>query len=212
MSDKWTLGLAISHNGSACLLQGNKLVVAMQEERLTRIKRRVIATTKPSLAVEYCLKTAGIKIEDVSLVCLSVQGHATSPVNDISLNPQLRVLCGKAEIQFIPHHLSHAAYALALSGYEKAAILVVDAVGSPAVDWTEAEHRVAMDGVPDPWEWMSSYTAAGNTLVPLEKHTVKGDPSVNQNVGGAMPVFWGFGNMYSAMAQDYFRGSPGRRR
>src|SRR5438067_871142 len=39
MSKKpWILGLASSHNGGACVLHGNEIVVAIQEERLLRVK------------------------------------------------------------------------------------------------------------------------------------------------------------------------------
>jgi len=35
----WILGIAASHNGGACLLHGDEIAVAVQEERLLRNKR-----------------------------------------------------------------------------------------------------------------------------------------------------------------------------
>ena len=32
--DLWILGISASHNGSVCLLKGNEIVAAIQEERL----------------------------------------------------------------------------------------------------------------------------------------------------------------------------------
>jgi predicted NodU family carbamoyl transferase len=52
----WILGISASHNGSACLLRGDEIVVAIQEERLSRFKRQRIFGAGPSLAIDYCLK------------------------------------------------------------------------------------------------------------------------------------------------------------
>jgi len=46
----WVLGIAASHNGAACLLHGDEIVVAVQEERITRVKRPDLGAT-PSHAV-----------------------------------------------------------------------------------------------------------------------------------------------------------------
>ncbi len=203
MGKKWTLGIAISHNGSACLLQGNKVVVAIQEERLTRIKRHTTAVEKPMVAVEYCLQHAGIKLQDLDLVCICLQGDSSLPHNNVALNPRLREIHGKVQIRFVPHHLSHAAYVLALSGYQNAAVLVVDGIGSPYRDWTIEERAAAVDGGKDAWEWLSAYVAQGTHLAPLEKHTI-GDLWSDKRPTGGMPTFWGFGGMYSAAAQVIF--------
>jgi len=45
----WVLGVSASHNGSACLLKGDEIVVAIQEERLCRFKRQRIYGSGPSL-------------------------------------------------------------------------------------------------------------------------------------------------------------------
>jgi carbamoyltransferase len=56
----WILGISASHNGSACLLKGDRIVVAIQEERLTRYKRHRIQGGRTSKAVAYCLNYAGV--------------------------------------------------------------------------------------------------------------------------------------------------------
>ena len=71
MNDQpWILGISASHNGSACLLRGDEIVVAIQEERLSRFKRHRINGAGPSLAISYCLNYAGIAPSDLSLVVL----------------------------------------------------------------------------------------------------------------------------------------------
>ena len=74
--EPWILGISASHNGSACLLKGDEIVVAIQEERLTRFKRHRIRGAGPSRAVAYCLNYAGIEPSELSLVVLCVQGRA----------------------------------------------------------------------------------------------------------------------------------------
>ena len=55
----WILGISsASHSGAACFLHGGEIVVAMQEERLTRIKRDRLRISRPSLAIDYCLAAA----------------------------------------------------------------------------------------------------------------------------------------------------------
>lgn len=54
-SDPWVLGIASSHNGGACLLHGDEIVVAIQEERLLRKKRANHPAASASLSISYCL-------------------------------------------------------------------------------------------------------------------------------------------------------------
>ncbi|MEM1091595.1 MAG: carbamoyltransferase N-terminal domain-containing protein, partial [Pseudomonadota bacterium] len=68
MSKPWILGYSSSHNGAVCLLHGDEIVCAIQEERLTGEKRARIDRLEDSLALAYCLKTAGIGVPDLSLV------------------------------------------------------------------------------------------------------------------------------------------------
>lgn len=39
----WILGIGCSHNGAFCLLHGDELVVALQEERVSRVKRHGVS-------------------------------------------------------------------------------------------------------------------------------------------------------------------------
>ena len=57
------LGLNAFHgDSSACLLQDGKLIAAVEEERLNRVKHW---SGFPIEAITYCLGEAGLKIEDV---------------------------------------------------------------------------------------------------------------------------------------------------
>ena len=200
----WILGISASHNGSACLLKGDEIVVAIQEERLSRFKRHRIRGAGPSKAVAYCLDDAGLDPSDLNLVVLSVQGRVTDEINDIRREPLLNVVTHNIPTLAIPHHYGHAFSAFATSGFAEAAILVVDGAGSPATDFT-AEELKTLNGAPvdDGWEMISLYHGSGTTITPLEKHVVERGAWLMMH-DGEMPSFGSLGGMFSATAQQIF--------
>jgi carbamoyltransferase len=147
------LGLsALYHDSAACLLRDGEIIAAAQEERFTR-KRHDAAL--PVQAVSYCLREAGITINDVDHVVfydkpfvkferLIDTFFATAPRGLSSflrtvpswLRYKLwtedllrRALGWDGRILFSEHHESHAASAFFPSPYDEAAILTVDGVG-----------------------------------------------------------------------------------
>ena len=111
--DPWVLGISASHNGAVCLLRGDEIVVAVQEERLTRIKRDKLYGGQNSLALQYCLDCAGIQPGDLSMVVLSALPGATSPMQDLKHNSLLRIEENGIRSELIPHHYAHAVSAFA---------------------------------------------------------------------------------------------------
>src|ERR1700741_1717797 len=173
MSDQpWILGISASHNGSACLLRGDEIVVAIQEERLSRFKRHRIYGSGPSNAVAYCLNYARIEPRDLNLVVLCIQGRASEQKHDIRLDPFLNVLTHAIPTITIPHHNGHAVGVFATSGFAESAILIVDGAGSPVDDLTPDEFKVLKGNPVDGWETISLYHASGASVIPLEKHAV----------------------------------------
>jgi carbamoyltransferase len=202
----WILGISASHNGSACLLKGDEIVVAIQEERLSRIKRHRIYGAGPSRAVAYCLNYAGIDPSELSLIVLCIQGRASDQVHDILSDPFLRVLTHRIPTITIPHHYGHAVSVFATSGLAESAVLIVDGAGSPVADFTPAELKVLNGNPEDSWETISLYYASDTTIVPLEKHAIdRGAWLVMHD--GEMPSFGSLGGMFSAAAQQIF-GEP----
>ena len=61
----YVLGTGLSHNGSAVLLKDGKVCVAIEKERLTRLKHD---GGNDSAAITYCLEAEGISLKDVALV------------------------------------------------------------------------------------------------------------------------------------------------
>jgi len=203
MSDEpWILGISCSHNGAVCLLHGDEVVVALQEERVTRLKRRRVSGSRPSAALRRCLDFASIRAEDLSLIVLSVAGIATSPEHDLSLNPDLRDAIRTVPVLVVPHHLAHAASAFGLSGFADAAVLVVDGIGSPSSDLSDEERRAVVFGPADGWESISLYAASIDGLRPIAKQLVAGDRWIQPRAG--MPGFGTLGGMFAAAAMQIF--------
>ena len=60
------LGLNIIHGDtSACIIKNGKLVAAVEQERFSRIK---YTSEFPIEAIQFCLKAAGIDIDDVDYI------------------------------------------------------------------------------------------------------------------------------------------------
>ncbi|HEV2708170.1 MAG TPA: carbamoyltransferase C-terminal domain-containing protein [Pyrinomonadaceae bacterium] len=199
----WIIGISASHNGAVCLLRDDQLVVAVQEERLTRVKRHRIYGAEPSRSLAYCLSYAGITADDVSLAVVCLQGRAQDAHQVVAANPALQRSRGRIPTIVIPHHLGHAFSAFAASGFEEAAVLVIDGAGSPFEDLPADERDVVTERLEDGWETVSLYSAAGTSIIPLEKHLVARGGWYRPR-GGGMPRFGSLGGMFSAVATQLF--------
>ena len=197
------LGISASHNGAVCLLRGDEIVVAVQEERLTRQKRHRVYGAGPTLSLPYCLSYAGVEPEEIDLAVVCIGGRARHHSQDIASNPQLKGLLFHTRVLTIPHHLGHAVSAFATSGYDEAAVLVVDGMGSPEEDLREDERAVLLRAVDDGWETISLYAASGINVTPLEKHLVERGNWL-RFCGEGMPRFGSLGGLFSAAAHQLF--------
>ncbi|MEO8194478.1 MAG: carbamoyltransferase [Gemmatimonadales bacterium] len=149
---------AFYHDSAACLIRDGDIVAAAQEERFTRKKGD---DAFPSQAVDYCLREAGVTMDDVEAVVfydkpllkferiletyLSVAPRGFSSFlkagplwlkeklyTDRSIRDALHGFSGK--VLYAEHHESHAASAFYPSPFEAAAILTIDGVG----EWATA--------------------------------------------------------------------------
>ena len=201
----WILGVSYSHNGAACLLRGDEIIVAIQEERVSGIKRARIVHHADSLAVRYCLDHAGLAIGDVDLVvaCAFSGTPVPAPASDVR-----RFLA-------IPHHLGHAHAVFTTSGFDDAAILIIDGQGGTVDALPAAERanvkRGVVPGQQRETEVISIYRAAGDELRCVEKHAGEFLPGWTATRATAaprsLPAFGSLGGMYSAAA-DLIFGDP----
>lgn len=204
-NDRWILGISASpHNGGVCLLKGDEIFVAIQEERLSRRKRDAVRGAHPSLALNYCLDYAGIHPRDLSMIVCCVTNRAKSPLHDVAANPVLQPRLHGVPVLYLPHHYGHAVSAFATSGFGESAVLVIDGLGSPAEDFTDEERSACRWPVEDGYESISLYAAEGARIRPLEKHLVEGGAWIKARGGSSMPLFRSLGGMYSAVAKQIF--------
>jgi len=136
----------ISHDAAAVLINNGKVVAAIEEERLNRIKHTEKA---PFYSMKFCIDTAGINLRDVDKV--AVYGSEklmnekfkqfylsyTNRKKYISVRDEIHKLITQAfgddiddnKICFVPHHIAHAESAYRMSGFEEALILTMDGEG-----------------------------------------------------------------------------------
>src|SRR5437867_10592270 len=146
------------HDAAAALLRDGGVVSAAEEERFTRRKHD---PEFPTHAIDFCLKTGGIRAEDLDYVVffekpfvkferLLLSSLQTFPrshrvfreamITWLGDKLWIKHLIGKrlgiapGRILFSEHHPSHAASAYFCSPFDAAAVLTVDGVG----EWTTA--------------------------------------------------------------------------
>src|SRR6516225_2990759 len=111
---KYVLGTGLSHDGSACLLKDGRILVAIEKERLTRVKHDGM---NDSAAIVYCLDTAGIKFSDVDLIVQNANFSMLRSGNDWFRGP--RILPRGIPVVTISHHLAHSYSAIGTSPFEE---------------------------------------------------------------------------------------------
>ncbi len=176
MTDGPILGLcAFTHDSAAALIVDGELVGLVEEERLTGRKHD---PSYPERAIDHLLHQAGLNERDVTDIALhfrhdlyrnaapSALGYLARPstahraiprflsFRRVALNEaeRLALLTGRfpaAQVHQILHHRAHGLTAFAFSGWEEAAVLVVDSLGETQT--TTIAHGRLHSGVPT-WE------------------------------------------------------------
>ncbi|OXM69786.1 carbamoyltransferase C-terminal domain-containing protein [Amycolatopsis vastitatis] len=134
----WVLGINGppfgSHDAAACLVDSAGRVVAFsEEERFSRDRHAV--RQPPRLAVDFCLRRAGITLSDVDVIATGWDMSRLVPAMFATERDLLEFALGRQlpgrlpEIVHVPHHAAHAASAFHSSLYDQAAVLVVDGNG-----------------------------------------------------------------------------------
>jgi carbamoyltransferase len=155
-----SLGINYSqmHDSSACIVRDGKVLFAVAEERLSRVKHDA---GFPARAIRACLEFARVRPDELDFVCQGWSPPRVGFLHDLScyasgkqpadsralLNTTRHFLsmwyqCGgenhfrgifgatKARFRFVDHHVAHAISAYALSGFDMAAVLVLDGRGA----------------------------------------------------------------------------------
>src|SRR5436190_7627931 len=148
------LGINAHHaDASACIVVDGKLVAAAEEERFRRIKHWA---GFPSVAIEYCLREAGVTLNDVDHIAVNRDPRARllqrakfiiakrpsigaikrrlenrSKISSLAdeLSEAFKVSSLKPKLHHVEHHRSHVASAFFVAPFDDAAILSVDGFG-----------------------------------------------------------------------------------
>jgi carbamoyltransferase len=148
---------AVFHESAAALLVDGKVVSACEEERFNRVKHAKASEVDnphelPEHAVRFCLDDAGLQASEIDRVAYSFDPELRraqyqpqwwpDPHMEARLLRCLGEVGGSADrilgrklgdaLKFVPHHLARAASAFYPSGFDAAAILVVDGIGEAA--------------------------------------------------------------------------------
>jgi len=149
------------HDSAACLVKDGEIIAAVQEERFSRKKHDF---NFPKNAINYCLKEAGIKADDLDFVVFydkpftkferileTALAYAPSGITQfiqaipLWLKQKLWIselikkdLNYQGKILFSEHHQSHAASAFYPCPFKEAAFLTLDGVG----EWETASFGV----------------------------------------------------------------------
>jgi len=159
LASEYILGIsAFYHDSAACLLAGDRIVAAAQEERFSRVKGD---ERFPADAARYCLAEAGIQASELDAVVfyekpllkferlletyvdIAPRGLASfrraGPLwmkDRLYIDRAIRSGLGgyKGKLLYTEHHEAHAASAYYPSPFDEAAILTIDGVG----EWATA--------------------------------------------------------------------------
>jgi carbamoyltransferase len=147
------LGINAYHaNSSAAIVADGKLLAAVEEERLNRVK---YAAGLPALAIQYCLDQAGVKLTEVDHIAIPrnpwarigtklrfamrmprfamdrarVMKRFAGIQEDLAQAFEVSPDAIRAKFHRIEHHTAHLASAFYVSPFEKAAVLSADGLG-----------------------------------------------------------------------------------
>jgi len=129
------------HDASAAIIKCHDgkvdIIAAAEEERFTGLKHAY--DTLPNHSIEFCLREAGIKAEDLSAIAIPFQYQKMYEERGINFN-----LCDKGVISafmpqlapqnmpdlfYVNHHLAHAISAFAPAMVDSSTVLIVDGQG-----------------------------------------------------------------------------------
>ncbi|KRR16591.1 carbamoyltransferase family protein [Bradyrhizobium retamae] len=134
------------HDGAAVLVRDGRVIAAVEEERLNRIKH---SNKFPSRSIQYCLAAAGIQLSDIDRIAFyATEAYCNTMLEslfgsrpDVSIPLDAKLLMRSllaqefgtevdpSRVSFVSHHQAHAVSAFAMSGFEQSLILAIDGGG-----------------------------------------------------------------------------------
>lgn len=153
---KYIVGLNIgNHDSSACLIKDGVLLSYAEQERFSRNKMAI--GEAPIDALQYCLNVNKVTLKNIDAIAIGMNWPYRNKIyeepayelkkyqkiDDVELYLPRSIFGNfRPPIHYISHHLSHAASAYCLSGFQESAVLVIDNRGEDA----SSSLGVACDG------------------------------------------------------------------
>ena len=147
------ISINLGHDRSVAVVQDGEIRVAIEQERLDRIKHSVGFMVQsptqmkhiqvPGECIRYCLDALGLTLSDIETITANMPGRDFGAA--IMRGKLSRDISGM--VHTIPsHHLAHAYSAYWPSGMEDALVLVADGSGStvcsPEERWTTESYTL----------------------------------------------------------------------
>ncbi|WP_050384144.1 carbamoyltransferase family protein [Bradyrhizobium pachyrhizi] len=131
------------HDGAAVLVRDGRVIAAVEEERLNRVKH---SNKFPSNSIRYCLSTAGVELGEIDRIAFyATETYCNTMLERLFVSQSvpldakllLRQLLARefgaevdaSRVSFVNHHEAHAASAFAMSGFDQSLIFAVDGGG-----------------------------------------------------------------------------------
>jgi carbamoyltransferase len=136
----------VLHDAAAVVISDGRIVAAIEEERLNRLKH---TNRLAGHAIRECLKVAGVTLDDVTRI--AYYGRESEMNSDLAnymlrrphipavwsvrdylagaLSHELEAQIDPARLEFVEHHLAHAAGAYWLAPFTDALVVTLDGVG-----------------------------------------------------------------------------------
>ena len=211
---KIILGINAYHgDSSACLVIDGKLMNAIEEERINRIKHWA---GLPIESIKWCLSDANINIKDVDYIAISRNPYAhfhKKIIRAITKIPTLSFLKNrfsnvnrikdikndilsafdveksliKAKVEYVEHHRAHIGSSFFVSPFEEAACVTVDGFG----DFVSTMRGIGKDNQIQIYDWVEFPHSLGDFYT-----------AFTQYLG-----FWNYGDEYKVMGLSAY-GKP----
>lgn len=167
MKNQYILGInSVYHDSAVALIKNGVLIAAVEEERFNRIKHAKKSKINnsneiPYASIDYCLKEAGISLDEISYIGFSFKperrlknigiskysekdswgtkdGEELFYKNTKSIPLEIEKHYGiklKNKFVWVDHHLAHAASTFFVSPFKESPIVIVDGIGEVATAW-----------------------------------------------------------------------------
>jgi carbamoyltransferase len=204
----------VTHDAAACLVADGELLGFLEEERLSR--NRYAPDTAPERAAAVLLSRAGLSIRDVDIVATGWDlpayysgrpgGWSISAESYVAEVAGAQVVEAPA-LEWYRHHDAHAFAAFVQSGFEEAAVLVVDGQGErDAISVYRVSGRVLepMRRWPAPFSlgWLYEAATLHCGFQSYNAGKTMGLAAYGEAKPGFEPVAWANGNLTTVCPLD----------